>query len=626
MMHNTKTNRGLGKRIMLVMMLALACVLLSSCYTDPDRAFDQNTGLDLNGGATFQTVITNTPYITNTPTPGPTNTPVPQNTGNQIDWGNWDWNNGSEATTPPSNVVTSSPNNGGVINSGGINVNQSTIPPTNPPSNNNNDGSSGNNNGGSSGNSSGSSGSSSSSTTSSTTLRPGSSGPEVKKLQSRLKELKYYSGNVDGDYGAGTTAAVKKFQQNNNLKADGIAGPKTLEAVHSYYAVPATATGNGSGGGGSSSHGTSSGGSSSGGSSSGGSSSGGSSSGSSNANSYTNGRTDIYLKLGSSGAQVKIMQNRLIVLGYLTGTADGEFKQTTDAAVRAFQKRHGMYDDGVAGPDTLKKLYSSSAKKAESVVANLGSLRKGSQGAAVRALQKNLRTLGYYTGSVDGDYGDGTVAAVTAFQAANGLTADGIDGNGTQNAILLALNGGSSSGGGAGSGSGSGSGNNGSTSPVTYGSTATSNGYTTISSTNGNRANVTAVQSALSAMGFYSGALDGDYGAGTQDAVEDFQRSRGLRVTGMAGPTTQRLLYGGTSASGSYTKLEKGSSGSKVKSLQYALYELKYYDGNITGKYDDATESAVMLFQDCNGIDIDGVAGQMTQQLLYSSNAIPCNK
>jgi peptidoglycan hydrolase-like protein with peptidoglycan-binding domain len=321
---------------------------------------------------------------------------------------------------------------------------------------------------------------------------------------------------------------------------------------------------------------------------------------------------------------VRILQNRLIVLGYLSGTANGKFETTTEAAVMAFQKRHNMYADGIAGPDTLTKLYSSSAKKADRVVANLGSLKEKSQGDGVRALQRNLRTLGYYTGNIDGDYGPSTLAAVTAFQAANGLTADGIAGNSTQGAILVAINGGST--GGAGSGSGAGSGNNGSTSPVTYGSTATSNGYTTISSTNGNSANISAVQSALRAKGYYSGSLDGKYGSGTQKAVEEFQRSQGLRVTGMAGPSTQRMLYGGTAASGSYKKLELGSSGSDVKALQYALYEMKYYDGNITGKYDEATESAVMLFQDCNELEIDGIAGQKTQQLLFSSSAKPCTK
>ncbi|MBR2925579.1 MAG: peptidoglycan-binding protein [Clostridia bacterium] len=607
-----KQKKGTTKRLLLAAMLVLACVMLSSCYTDPDdRAFD-NGDFNLQGGMNFQTVITNTPQVTATPTPAPTDAPTntPDVSAGQSDWGDWTWGTDT-ATNPPSNVVTSAPSQG---------QNAGTPIVTSPPANTNTGSNTTNNtNNNTSGNSGSSSSSNNTGTTSSSTLRMGSSGAEVKKLQNRLKELKYYNGVVDGDYGQGTYNAVKAFQANNNLTADGVAGPRTLEAIHSYYAVSANTTGAGNGGGGTSSNGNRPSGGSSNNNNQGGTSSGGSSTGT-NANSYTNGKTDIYLDLGDTGSQVKIMQNRLIVLGYLTGTANGNFEATTEAAVIAFQKRNGLGADGVAGPGTLTKLYSSSAKKADSVVANLGSLTEGSQGAAVRALQKNLKTLGYYTGSVDGDYGAGTVAAVTAFQAANGLTADGIAGNGTQNAILIALNGGS------GSGAGTSSGNNGSSSPVTYGSTATSNGYTTISASNGSSANVSAVQSALSAKGYYSGSLDGDFGSGTQSAVESFQRAQGLRVTGMAGPTTQRLLFGGTAASGSYSKLERGSSGSKVKTLQYALYELKYYDGNITGQYDEATENAVMLFQDCNGLDIDGVAGQMTQQLLYSSNAVPCYK
>jgi len=607
-----KQKKGTTKRLLLAAMLVLACVMLSSCYTDPDdRAFD-NGDFNLQGGMNFQTVITNTPQVTATPTPAPTDAPTntPDVSAGQSDWGDWTWGTDT-ATNPPSNVVTSAPSQG---------QNAGTPIVTSPPAGTNTGSNTTNN---TSNNTSGNSGSSNSSnntgTSSSSTLRMGSSGAEVKKLQNRLKELKYYNGVVDGDYGQGTYNAVKAFQANNNLTADGVAGPRTLEAIYSYYAVSANTTGAGNGGGGTSSNGNRPSGGSSNNNNHGGTSSGGSSTGT-NANSYTNGKTDIYLDLGDTGSQVKIMQNRLIVLGYLTGTANGNFEATTEAAVIAFQKRNGLGADGVAGPGTLTKLYSSSAKKADSVVANLGSLKQDSQGAAVRALQKNLKTLGYYTGSVDGDYGAGTVAAVTAFQAANGLTADGIAGNGTQNAILIAL------GGGSGSGAGTSSGNNGSSSPVTYGSTATSNGYSTISASNGSSANVSAVQSALSAKGYYSGSLDGDFGSGTQSAVESFQRAQGLRVTGMAGPTTQRLLFGGTAASGSYSKLERGSSGSKVKTLQYALYELKYYDGNITGQYDEATENAVMLFQDCNGLDIDGVAGQMTQQLLYSSNAVPCYK
>ena len=111
---------------------------------------------------------------------------------------------------------------------------------------------------------------------------------------------------------------------------------------------------------------------------------------------------------------------------------------------------------------------SSSAKKASEAAGHLGSLRPGAQGEAVRILQRNLRTLGYYGGSVDGDYGDGTTTAVTAFQKAYGLTADGIAGKGTIAKIESVLKGGSSS-------SSSSSSNN-KQDPAVYGKTASSNG------------------------------------------------------------------------------------------------------------------------------------------------------
>jgi len=50
----------------------------------------------------------------------------------------------------------------------------------------------------------------------------------------------------------------------------------------------------------------------------------------------------------------------------------------------------------------------------------------GDSGAAVKAVQKRLQKLGYYSGSIDGDYGNGTKSAVKAFQKRNGLTANGI--------------------------------------------------------------------------------------------------------------------------------------------------------------------------------------------------------
>lgn len=59
----------------------------------------------------------------------------------------------------------------------------------------------------------------------------GSSGNEVKQIQTKLKNWGYYSGDIDGVYGSRTTSAVKKFQKSNGLTVDGIAGTATLKAM-----------------------------------------------------------------------------------------------------------------------------------------------------------------------------------------------------------------------------------------------------------------------------------------------------------------------------------------------------------------------------------------------------------
>ena len=63
------------------------------------------------------------------------------------------------------------------------------------------------------------------------TLKQGSRGETVKKMQQKLKNWGYYFGSVDGIYGKKTLEAVKYFQRKNKLVVDGIAGPKTLSAM-----------------------------------------------------------------------------------------------------------------------------------------------------------------------------------------------------------------------------------------------------------------------------------------------------------------------------------------------------------------------------------------------------------
>ena len=63
------------------------------------------------------------------------------------------------------------------------------------------------------------------------TLKQGSKGSTVKQMQQKLKRWGYYSGSVDGIFGAGTKKAVIAFQKKNGLVADGIVGAKTLAAL-----------------------------------------------------------------------------------------------------------------------------------------------------------------------------------------------------------------------------------------------------------------------------------------------------------------------------------------------------------------------------------------------------------
>ena len=71
-------------------------------------------------------------------------------------------------------------------------------------------------------------------------LSSGSRGEKVEELQKRLQALGYYDGEIDGQFGPGTKAAVVDFQKNNGLDTDGLAGAETLTLLYSQDAKPAT--------------------------------------------------------------------------------------------------------------------------------------------------------------------------------------------------------------------------------------------------------------------------------------------------------------------------------------------------------------------------------------------------
>ena len=69
--------------------------------------------------------------------------------------------------------------------------------------------------------------------------------------------------------------------------------------------------------------------------------------------------------------------------------------------------------------------------------------------------------------------------------------------------------------------------------------------------------------------------------------------------------------------------LRNGSQGEKVWKLQERLTNLGYYFGDLDGQFGQGTRDAVIAFQKKNGLDPDGYAGEETQKILYSEDAVP---
>ena len=585
------------RKIGLLAALLSLCLLLTGCYIAPD---DVNTNpTNNNGNALPFITLAPTPTVYTTPdtievvtqnvfggpttiqattsTETPTPTPPPGNSGGWNDWGTVQTTEGTGAgptPAPTGNMIVfdnQTPQPGESASPGAITVitPEVTAAPTKAPV--------------------------VTSTPTPPSLQLGFTGSSaVRSLQKRLKELGYYSGQVDGDFGPATEKAVIAFQKANGLTADGKAGKQTLEKLNSKNAVSAkaanaTATPKATA----------------------------KATAAPRATATPDLSKDYYLQSGASGKRVTTLQNRLIELGWLGGKATGTYDEATRAAVMAFQKKtKGLYDDGVAGPDTLKALYSDGAAKSSGVAASTGeTLEMGSEGSAVRSMQERLKKLGYLSGAVDGSFGTATQAAVIAFQKANGLTADGKAGSATLNKLYSDTA--SRSSGGAAKIDTSGAGGRDTTD-------ISSTGYVTLKE--GDEGNgVKTLQSRLKDLGYYTGSVDGKFGQGTTAAVMAFQLTNNLTVDGKAGPATQRALYHSGSAI-SYSAIRTGDSGTAVRNLQYTLYELGYYDGSIDGDYGQTTTDAVRAFQIQNKLTpVDGVAGSATLGRLYSSDAIPAS-
>lgn len=126
------------------------------------------------------------------------------------------------------------------------------------------------------------------------------------------------------------------------------------------------------------------------------------------------------LSVGSTGPDVTAVQHLLTQRGHST-PADGQYGDGTRAAVTAFQSASGLAADGVAGPQTIGAL--------------VLTVREGDSGPAVQAAQVLLTARGFAT-TADGAFGPATAGAVRSFQSGAGLSADGVVGPQTWNALF----------------------------------------------------------------------------------------------------------------------------------------------------------------------------------------------
>ena len=201
------------------------------------------------------------------------------------------------------------------------------------------------------------------------TIRYADRGDQVVKLQQRLIQLGFLTGEADGQYGKQTQAAVLAFHKLLLARAGGDpskASGRSISAedLEVLYADP-----------------------------------------------FSFYVSD--LQVGDQGDEVKRLQSALVRLNYLDDKATGNFGENTFEAVKYFQKLNNLPVTGVADKAT-QDLAATATKAAERPAYK--QVQTGDKGKTVRAIQARLVELGLMEGPGDGIYGSGTADAINRFE------------------------------------------------------------------------------------------------------------------------------------------------------------------------------------------------------------------
>ena len=409
-----------------------------------------------------------------------------------------------------------------------------------------------------------------------TTLQSGDKGLTVRRLQEKLIELGYLTGSADGDFGGGTASAIKRYQAAIGYTQTGVATPELQQMLFSASSQPQTPTVTEA--------------------------------------PVQEDDSPRDLSYGDSGSQVKTLQQRLIELGYLTGSADGDFGGATRSAVERFQKTINYYSqDGVATIELQQLIFASDAPTyvaEETDTSGLRTIVYGNSGEDVKAIQRRLKELGYFNGDIGGNYLTKTETAVKLFQETIGRTADGVATPEIQQLIL-------------------------SSDAPAYGSSSSEPlvnpskpEQLTVLTRGDSGSQVKTLQQRLIYLGWLTGEADGDFGSVTENALYAFQYRMGLPTDGVASIETQDLLYAETApAFVQYFDLLPGAQGEEVLAIQMRLIELGYLEDkeyNTDGIYGNGLTNALINLQLASGVQpelADGIATVDLQTFLFSENA-----